>query len=144
MVYNWGMLDFVLANWFWVALAVGAGGVLSWSFARGAMPSLEPGLAVQTVEREGGVFVDVRSAAEFGRGHITRAVNLPADQVDNRHKDLNRHKTKPVVVVCQNGMRARQSARKLADLGFKHAAVLSGGMNAWRDAQLPLAGPRKK
>lgn len=137
------MTDFLLANWFWLALAMASAGGLSWSFARGAAASLEPGLAVQTVEREGGVFLDIRSAEEFARGHIVRAVNLPADDIAKRAKEINRHKEKPVVVVCQNGMRARQTVRKLGELGFQRPVILSGGMTAWRDAQLPLATRKK-
>ena len=137
------MADFLLANWFWLALAAASAGGLSWSFVRGAAVALEPGLAVQVVEREGGVFLDIRSAEEFARGHIVRAVNLPVDDIAKRAREISRHKEKPVVVVCQNGMRSRQTVRKLAELGFQRPAALSGGMAAWRDAQLPTATRKK-
>ena len=91
------MTDFLLANWHWVALALASGGGLAWSFIRGAAVALEPGLAVQYVERESGLFLDIRSSAEFGRGHIIRAVNLPAEEIPKRAKEINRYKEKPVV-----------------------------------------------
>ena len=138
------MTDFLLANWHWVALALASGGGLSWSFARSAVVSLEPGRAVQIVERENGVFLDVRSSAEFARGHIVRAVNLPADDIPKRVKEISRYKEKPVVTVCQSGVRAKHAVRKLAELGFQKPAALSGGMSAWRDAQLPIAAAKKK
>ena len=137
------MTDFLLANWHWVFLAMLSGFGLSWSFARTAAATLEPGLAVQIVEREGGVFVDIRSAPEFARGHIVRSVNLPADEIPQRAKELNRYKEKPIVAVCQNGMRSKQAARKLAELGFTRPAALAGGMAAWREAHLPLSAKKK-
>ena len=136
------MTDFLLANWHWVALALASGGGLAWSFIRGAAVALEPGLAVQYVERESGLFLDIRSSAEFGRGHIIRAVNLPAEEISKRAKEISRYKEKPVVTVCQNGMRSRQAVRKLAELGFTKPAVLSGGMAAWRDAHLPISAKK--
>ena len=137
------MTDFLLANWHWVALALASGGGLAWSFIRTAAVSLEPGLAVQIVERESGVFLDVRSSAEFNRGHIVRAINLPAEEIPKRVKEISRYKEKPVITVCQSGMRAKQAVRKLAELGFQKPAALSGGMTAWREAHLPLSAKKK-
>ena len=137
------MTDFLLANWLWVALAMASALGLSWSFARSAAVALEPSRAVQVIEREGGVFLDIRSAAEFSRGHIVRAVNLPAEEIPKRAKEIGRYKEKPVVVVCQQGIRAKHAVRKLVELGFQKPATLAGGMNAWRDAQLPLTSKKK-
>ena len=137
------MTDFLLANWHWLALALLSGGGLAWSFARTAAVTLEPGLAVQIVEREGGVFVDIRSGAEFARGHIARSVNVPVDEIPQRAKEINRYKEKPVITVCQNGMRSKQAVRKLVELGFTKPAALSGGMSAWREAHLPLSAKKK-
>lgn len=137
------MTEFLLANWHWAALAMASALGLSWSFARSAAVALEPSRAVQVIEREGGVFLDIRSPAEFSRGHIVRSVNLPADEIPKRAKEIGRYKEKPVVVVCQQGIRAKHAVRKLVELGFQKPATLAGGMNAWRDAQLPLASKKK-
>jgi rhodanese-related sulfurtransferase len=44
-----------------------------------------------------------------------------------------------VIVSCDTGMRAGASADKLRALGIKEVFTLQGGLNAWRDAGLPVS-----
>ena len=47
----------------------------------------------------------------------------------------------PVVVVCNGGYSSSMAAATLIDLGFCAAGDLIGGIQAWRDAGLPLHPP---
>ena len=54
---------------------------------RKAGPSLSINEAVQLVNSEGGVFLDIRDAADFARGHITDALHIPAAALAGRSAD---------------------------------------------------------
>lgn len=133
-----GVDAFLLDNVLWVAVALGAGGGLVWTFVRAGRISLTPQAATLLVTRGGGVFLDVRPAAEYGTGHIPRSQNVPESELATRKAAVEKFKNKPVVVVCANGMRARKVAQQLVRDGFAQAHVLAGGVAGWRDANLPL------
>lgn len=76
--------------------------------------------------------VDVRTAREFGGGHIKGAKNFdlfsPA-QFKTGFETLD--KRKPVYVYCQSGGRSQKAARKLVGMGFEEIIDLAGGYGAW-------------
>jgi sulfur dioxygenase len=81
--------------------------------------------------------LDVRSAAEFDGqlGHLEGAQLIPLDDLRTRVADVPADK--PVVVVCQTGMRAGLGTAILRKAGLAQVANLAGGMVRWRDLGLP-------
>ena len=138
------MLAFLLDNLFWAVLALLSATGLVWTFVRAGQASLTAQAAVLLVSRTNGLFIDVRSAAEFADGHIANAHNIPSSEFDKRLEALSKHKKKPIVVVCQNGMRGRAALQQLEKAGFEGARILTGGIAAWREAQLPLTAKPTK
>ena len=132
------MVAFILDNLFWFTMACISAAGLSWTFARAGRLALSPQVAVLAVSRGGGVFLDIRSAAEYASGHIPRAQNVPVEEVEKRKEALAKFKQKPVVLICPSDLRGRQTAQMLIKEGFKNVRLLAGGMNAWREAQMPL------
>ena len=51
---------------------------------------------------------------------------------------LNKLKDQPVVLMCATGMRSRNAAARVRKLGYTRALSLSGGLGAWRQANLPV------
>lgn len=90
------------------------------------------------VNREDATVVDIRSVDDFKRGHITGARNLPLAQFKAQLGSLENQKAAPIIVVCQAGMSAQGAARQLLDNGFSRVMVLTGGMNKWAEASLPV------
>lgn len=82
--------------------------------------------------------IDVRTPEEFAQGFIKNAININwnAGNFENQVSKLN--KTKPVYVYCLAGGRSASAASKLNELGFTTIYDLKGGMNAWRNASLPI------
>lgn len=83
---------------------------------------------------QGPLLVDVRTAEEYGSGHIPAAVLFPYDEISLRAQDfraLAGSMTRPIVVYCRTGRRSSLAARSLADLGFTDIADF-GGIDAWR------------
>jgi rhodanese-related sulfurtransferase len=135
------VLQFVESNIWLVLIALVSGGMLIWpSIAKRLSGAREVGPleAVQLINRKDAVVVDVREPGEFNAGHIVGARNFALSAVDKRASDLQKFKTKPVVIVCGTGNRSHAAFDALKKVGLGELYVLSGGMNAWQQASLPV------
>lgn len=94
--------------------------------------------AVQLINRRDAVVLDVRDAGEYAAGHITNARHVPEAQLAERIKELEKFKTRPVIVSCRTGSRAAHAADVLRKHGFGEVVVLRGGIAAWQQATMPL------
>ena len=81
--------------------------------------------------------VDVRTAAEYGRGSIPGAISMPVDEIRDRVTEL---KNKNVLVNCQVGQRGHTATMLLKELGF-NAVNLDGGYLTWSNS--PIANKEK-
>lgn len=92
------------------------------------------------VNREDGVIVDIRNDAEFKKGHIIGSKQLSMEKINNNElQSLEKHKGKPIIVVCAAGMTASKAASNLNAAGFENVSILKGGFSAWQNANLPVA-----
>ncbi len=132
-------MNFVIENWMLFAVAVAAGGMLLWPMLSGAAgaSALTANGAVQLINREKAVVVDVRDAEEFAGGHIVGAKNLPMAQLEEKLPAAVKNKGLPVLLVCASGVRANKAVAMAKKLGFEKAQAIGGGMKGWRDAGLP-------
>ncbi|MBK8152813.1 MAG: FAD-dependent oxidoreductase [Saprospiraceae bacterium] len=73
--------------------------------------------------------VDVRTRAEFEKGHIPQALHIPIDELRDRISELDPNK--PVIVYCQVGLRGYLSERILRQRGFTDVINLAGGYYSW-------------
>lgn len=80
-------------------------------------------------QREGATVIDVRTAAEFERGSIPGAVNLPVDDLRDRMPELPGG---PLVVTCAVGLRGYLASRILTQAGRADVRNLDGGYCTWR------------
>ena len=88
-------------------------------------------------DRDKTFLLDVRTAAEYARGTIDNAVNIP---VDNLRKRLGELPTgKEIWVFCQVGLRGHVATRMLLQRGYA-ARNLTGGYKTWKTA---TAGMRR-
>ncbi|TPH17760.1 rhodanese-like domain-containing protein [Litorilituus lipolyticus] len=92
------------------------------------------------VNREEGMTLDIRAEKEFKTSHILDAVNLSNEKISqNGFTSLEKHKDKPIIVVCTAGISAAKVANDLFKAGFEKVSILKGGMNAWINAGLPVS-----
>lgn len=118
-----------------------SGGMLVWPLISRLMrPGSEVGPleAVQLINRKDAVVLDVRNAADYKSGHITNARHLPESEIDARMKELEKIKTKPIIVSCARGNQSMNVANRLRKLGFPEVVSLRGGLTAWQQANMPL------
>jgi rhodanese-related sulfurtransferase len=97
------------------------------------------------LQNSGALLLDVRDAKDYEAGHIIEARNIPAAEVASRAESLKKFKEKPVIVYCDGGFTSAGAARALRASGFTKVVTLSGGLNSWRQENLPLVkGAAKK
>jgi rhodanese-related sulfurtransferase len=84
------------------------------------------------------VVLDVRSAQEYENGHIRDAINVSHNTISENLNFLSQYQNKTVVVYCRSGRRAGVAEHILSENGFKDLRHLTGDMNGWLEAKLPI------
>jgi rhodanese-related sulfurtransferase len=122
--------------------AVVTGGMLVWPiFSRlivGTTAQVGALEAVQLINRRDAIVLDVREKADYAAGHIPNARNIPFSELSNRLRELEKFKTRPIVVNCQSGMRSAKACGALKKFGFNEVFTLRGGLGGWVEASLPV------
>ena len=132
-------MNFIVENWMIIAVAVASGAMLAWPLVKGATGgALSPAGAVQLINRERGVVVDVSEPAEFAAGHVGGAKSVPLGQLEQRLPEVVKNKTVPVILVCASGGRAMKAEGIARRLGYEKAQAMAGGLKSWKDANLPV------
>ena len=101
--------------------------------------SLTPAAAVQLMNSEDVVVVDVREPGETVGGKIAKAIQIPVGALAKRIGELEKHKNKTLLVYCKTGARSGTACKELGKQGFEKVYSLNGGMSAWQDAHLPIS-----
>ncbi|MBB3230581.1 rhodanese-like domain-containing protein [Halomonas stenophila] len=94
--------------------------------------------ATQLVNREDAVVLDIRESGDFKAGHIAGARNIPQSRLDERMRELDKFKSKPIIVVCKHGQSSGAALAKLTKAGFERVFKLRGGMTQWQADSLPV------
>ncbi|MDA8092779.1 MAG: rhodanese-like domain-containing protein [Betaproteobacteria bacterium] len=135
-------MHFIQQNIWLVTLAVVSGVMLVW-------PEIERRLsgvrhvgvleATQLINQRDALVLDVREDKEFATGHIPNSKHIPLGQLGTRLTELAKYKARPIVVNCRSGARSARACGALGKQGFGEVYVLTGGMMAWEQANLPVA-----
>lgn len=93
--------------------------------------------AVRLINDRDPVVLDVRSPADFRKGHLLHALNAPLTKLDE-HLGQLKDKARPILVYCALGSSSSTAVDKLRKLGYAEVYPLRGGLNAWLGASLPV------
>jgi rhodanese-related sulfurtransferase len=131
-------LEFFVNHWIlsglWLALfAV----LIAYINSKGAK-SVTPQQATHLINKQDGLFVDIRERKDFDKGHIVDAINIPLSKLHERILELEKKKEVPIVIVCQMGQQSGAAVKTLEAKGFTHVSKLSGGMSEWLVQNLPV------
>ena len=85
---------------------------------------------IEEFRDKGYELIDVRTEAEFDRGTIPGAINMPVDSIRERKSELT---NKNLLVTCQVGQRGHTASLLLKELGF-NAVNLDGGYLLWSNS----------
>lgn len=83
---------------------------------------------LDAARERGATIVDVRTPGEYARGAIPGAINIPVDEMRERHGEIPEGE---VVIHCQVGIRAHAATRILMNLGREEVYNLDGGYKTW-------------
>jgi len=83
------------------------------------------------------VIIDVRTRAEFVEEHIENATNI--DFYSEAFRDMlnNLDKNKTYLIYCRSGARSGSALDIMAELNFREAYNILGGINQWKAEGFP-------
>ncbi len=132
-------MKFILDNWMLISVALASGFMLFLPVMQGAATAgLSPQQAVQMINREKAQVIDVCSAEEFAAGHLIGARHVPLDQLEQQIAGVAKNKSQPLILVCASGLRSKRAVAVAKKLGYEQAHSLTGGLKAWKEANLPV------
>lgn len=132
------LIEFVGNNWILFAALGFVLGLLTFNLLVGDKGSIDPVGATKLINQEDAAVIDVRPAADYAKGHILHAINVPMNGFKNQTGALAKYKHKPVIVSCRSGNQSRAACALLRKDGFERVFNLRGGVMAWESANLPL------
>lgn len=102
------------------------------------LPTIDPMTAKRLLD-DGAILVDIREVDEFARERVPVARNKPLSALSAIRSDA-----KAVIFHCRTGNRTQVNSQRLAGAADCEAYVLEGGLDAWKQAGLPVtADPRQ-
>lgn len=134
--------EFVTNHLFLFALLVSILVLLLWNLFGAAVSGvtlINPQETIRLVNREDAVVLDIRSADDFGKGHILGAQHMSADRMGEQQADWAKYKGQNVVLCCNTGNEVLRVGRTLKMQGFEKIYCLKGGIQSWKTANLPLS-----
>lgn len=136
---------FLVTNWpLFLALVIIIAMLARSFFGAGATAAVRPAEALQLINRQDALVLDVRTDKEYQEGHILNAMHAPLGVLSSHLSQLAPYKQTPIVVVCRSGARSGQAVGVLAKAGFEQLHNLAGGIMAWQSANMPLTTEKGK
>lgn len=132
-------MKFIIEHIFLIAIVVLSGGALLWPMLSMGGKRASPQEVTTLINRGKATIVDVRGEKEFAEGHLRDAKNIPLAELGKRIGELDKFKTRSIIVICQKGTRVAAAASLLAKAGFADVVGLEGGMAAWQKENFPVA-----
>jgi rhodanese-related sulfurtransferase len=81
--------------------------------------------------------IDVRSESEYNESRISDARNIPLNDLLQSVEVLD--EGEEFILYCKSGYRSRQALMMLGNKGFNRTYNLRGGIDAWKESNLPIS-----
>ncbi len=98
--------------------------------------------AVTAVNRNKGVYIDIRAVEDFQKAHIIGATNITPEELEKSLNKLKKYKERPVIVYSE-AANCDKVVATLRKEGFENAFSLNGGLKAWTTAGYPTKTQNK-
>jgi len=132
-------------NLLWLVLAVASGGWLLVETIRQYRDKslLTPIQATLLINREDAVTVDVRTQGDYDKGHLPNARHLPLSDLERRKTELEKFRSRPLILYCNRGETAAKGIAALKKAGFEKLYNLRGGLYDWEKDGYPITRKKK-
>ncbi len=104
----------------------------------GSKGDISPVEATEMINHDDAVVIDVRPAADFSKGHIINAINIPAASLLTQLNQLEKYKNKKIIMSCRSGAQSSVARKQLDKQGFENVYNLKGGILSWQSENLPV------
>lgn len=95
--------------------------------------------AINMINKQNAVIIDIRSADSFKKGHVTESHNiLPIDIKNASAKTIDKFKEDLIILIDENGLSSTNIGEILVKQGFLHVYALKDGIAGWNSENLPL------
>jgi rhodanese-related sulfurtransferase len=134
--------EFVLHHAFLFLALLGILVMLIGNELRRAMLNLKevsPLEATQLLNHQDAVLLDVREPQEYQDGFLPNSIRIPLGSLSEKAAQLDKHRERPIIIVCRSGNRSAHAVRMLKKMGYETVYNLGGGLHAWRTANLPIS-----
>ncbi len=103
--------------------------------------------AIELINKEEAITIDLRSREDFHKGHIINSINLTTSEIKRNNieklEKLEKYKKKPIILISVNGIKEYKSAEQLVNYGFERVFILKEGITGWSSENLPLVKRKK-
>jgi rhodanese-related sulfurtransferase len=137
------LIEFTMNHWVLVTAFSLVAGLLIFNLSLSDKSAVGPSAATELINNREAVVVDVRPAADFNKGHIINAINIPSNGFASQIGALNKYKDKPIIVSCRSGAQSSTACMQLKKAGFAEVFNLKGGILAWQSDNLPVTRKKK-
>ena len=99
------------------------------------------GQSAEVAEHSTAVLLDVRSAEEYGSGHLQGALNIPHDRIVEQIGSVAPDRTAQIILYCRSGRRADTALNALKAAGYENVSNYGGLEDAGARLNLPVVTP---
>jgi rhodanese-related sulfurtransferase len=131
-------LNFLVDNYLAVLLLIFLLFALMIYESRKGGKKIDASEATRIINKENAVVIDLRTSAEFNTGTIAGAINLQPDTIDMDNSLFKASEKDHIILVCKLGSSSSPVGGRLIKQGFENVNILSGGIQGWVQAGLPL------
>jgi len=85
-------------------------------------------LYYKEIDKNEFIIIDVRSRREFKETHLNGAINIPLPEVKRNIEKIVKDRQKKILVCCEYGVRSKQAAEIIENLGYTQVYNLKGGL----------------
>jgi len=103
------------------------------------LKEVSPLEATQLLNHQDAVLLDVREPQEYQDGFLPNSIRIPLGSLSEKAAQLDKHRERPIIIVCRSGNRSAHAGRMLKKMGYETVYNLGGGLHAWRAANLPIS-----
>jgi rhodanese-related sulfurtransferase len=108
--------------------------------AKQHITEISPADAQKQAEDGEAVLIDVREEGDWSEGHAEGAKHLSRGIIELEIEEEIPDLKQPIICYCGGGSRSALVAESLQKMGYENVRSMAGGMRAWNEAGLPIAG----
>lgn len=116
---------------------------LMWDSSKKSGDTISVNETIHKINKEEAVVLDVRDHKDFSQGHLVDAINIPFAKLAERMSELEKYKTRPIVLICKSGQTVAMAGKMLKQKEFE-VYRMKGGMMEWSAQSLPVVKKEAK